>query len=265
MHILSLPEGFNNSDWLANELQHRSEAQWERLGQERALLLFHAMATRVPAYKSFLKKQHINHEHIRNIKDFKTLPTIDKDNYLRVYDRADLCWDGDFKNQQWIVSTTSGSTGKPYYFPRQEAQDRQYAISAEMYLRTNFDIQNKSTLYIVAFPMGAWIGGLFTYEALKIIADKKQYKLSIITPGIHKREVIEAVKQLGKDFDQVIIGSYAPFLKDILDDGVREGLNWSDYNLGFVFSAEAFSEVFRDYVIKKTGLKDPYRSTLNHY
>lgn len=265
MRIQAIPEGFKNADWLEAELRHRSEEQWERLGQERALLLFHAMASRVPAYGQFLAERHINHEHIKTIEDFKTLPTLDKDNYLRKYDRSELCWDGNFKSQQWIVSTTSGSTGKPFYFPRQDAQDQQYAIAAEMYLRTNFSIQNKSTLYIVAFPMGAWIGGLFTYQALKIIADKNSYRLSIITPGIHKQEVIEAVKQLGKDFDQVIIGSYAPFLKDILDDGVRQGLNWSDYNLGFIFSAEAFSEVFRDYVIKKTGLKDVYRSTLNHY
>lgn len=265
MKNLQLPDGFRNSDWLEQELKTRDAKGWEELGQQRALMLFHAMAERVPAYKDFLRKHDLNHESIRTIKDFKTVPTIDKDNYLRTYPRKDLCWDGDFKNQQWMISTTSGSTGKPYYFPRQATQDWQYAISAEMYLRSNFDIKNKSTLYIVAFPMGAWIGGLFTYEALKIIADKDEYKLSIITPGIHKKEVIEAVKSLGKDFDQILIGSYAPFLKDILDDGAREGINWADYNLGFVFSAEAFSEVFRNYVIKKTSLKDIYRDTLNHY
>jgi phenylacetate-CoA ligase len=265
MKMQQLPDGFKNPDWLESELRSRPETAWEKLGQQRALALFHAMAVRVPAYKAFLSKHHINHEHIKTIEDFKTIPTIDKDNYLRTYDRKDLCWDGDFKNQRWIISTTSGSTGKPYYFPRQSDQDWQYAVMAEMYLRSNFDIQNKSTLYIVAFPMGAWIGGLFTYEALKIVADKSDYKLSIITPGIHKKEVIEAVKSLGKDFDQIIIGSYAPFLKDILDDGIREGVKWSDYNLGFVFSAEAFSELFRNYVIKKTGLKDQLRGTLNHY
>jgi len=165
----------------------------------------------------------------------------------------------------WVISTTSGSTGEPYYFPRESSQDWQYAITAELYLRSNFHIHERSTLYIVAFPMGAWIGGLFTYEALKIIADNGDYKLSIITPGIHKKEVISAVKQLGSSFDQVIIGAYAPFLKDILDDGVRAGIKWSDYNLGFVFSAEGFTEKFRDYVFRETGITDKLRGTLNHY
>jgi phenylacetate-CoA ligase len=77
--------------------------------------------------------------------------------------------------------------------------------------------------------------------------------------------VINAVKQLGKDFDQIIIGAYAPFLKDILDDGTRHGINWKEYNLGFVFSAEAFTEKFRDYIAKVAQPEDPLRFSLNHY
>jgi len=265
MNKLLLPRGFRDLEWLESELKNRPEKGWQRLGNSRALDLFHQMAERVPAYKDFLKKNGVNPKKIQTIHDFRKLPLIDKDNYLRAYEREDLVWDGEFKNKSWTISTTSGSTGKPYYFPRENSQDWQYAITAELYLRSNFQIHKRSTLYIVAFPMGAWIGGLFTYEALKIVADSGKYNLSVITPGIHKKEILEAVKQLGKHFDQVIIGSYAPFLKDILDDGEAEGIRWSEYNLGFVFSAENFNEVFRDYVVRKTGLADIYKSTLNHY
>lgn len=264
MTKILLPRGFRDAELLERELLSRPEKRWQRIGNARALMLFHQMAERVPAYKDFLKKSGVSPKTIKNIADFKKLPTIDKNNYLRAYPREQLVWDGDFKNKSWTISTTSGSTGKPFYFPREATQDYQYASMAELYLRTNFQIQNRSTLYIVAFPMGAWIGGLFTYEALKIIAETGRYNLSVITPGIHKKEIIEAVKQLGSNFDQVLIGSYAPFLKDILDDGAAEGINWKSYNLGFIFSAEGFSEVFRDYIVKKTGI-DPIRSTLNHY
>jgi phenylacetate-CoA ligase len=106
---------------------------------------------------------------------------------------------------------------------------------------------------------------LFTYEALKIVSEQGGYNLSIITPGIHKQEIINAVKQLGRDFDQIIIGAYAPFLKDILDDGRRQGINWADYNIGFVFSAEAFTEKFRDYVFKVSKPDNPLLASLNHY
>src|SRR5258708_1208097 len=96
---------------------------------------------------------------------------------------------------------------------------------------TNFNIQSKSTLYIDAFPMGAWIGGVFTYEAIRLVAERGNYPLSIITPGINKIEIIKAIKNLGKNFDQVIIGCYAPFLKDVIDDGIHYGVDWKEYNL----------------------------------
>jgi phenylacetate-CoA ligase len=265
MSRLLLPKGYRNAELLHNRLATETEETWQRRGERRALNLFYDMAKRVPAYKDFLKTHGFSPNTVKSIDDFCLIPAIDKDNYLRKYPLEMLCWDGEFSNCQWVVSATSGSTGQPFYFPRQTSQDWQYAVMAELYLRNNFEIHKKSTLYIVAFPMGAWIGGLFTYEALKIVAEQGGYNLSIITPGIHKQEVIKAVRQLGHQFDQVIIGAYAPFLKDILDDGRREGVDWEKYNMGFVFSAEAFSEKFRDYVLSTVGSKHPLKSTLNHY
>jgi phenylacetate-CoA ligase len=260
-----IPKGFNEVVTLERKLKKKKEDYWLKNGQLRALQLFKMMSLRVPAYKDFLKKNRIDPEKIRTIKDFKFVPTIDKYNYLRSYPLEKLCWDGNFRNKSWIISITSGSTGDPLYFPRETEQDKQYAILAELYLRTNFQIQRKSTLYIIGFPMGAWIGGVFTLEALRIVAKKKGYKLSVITPGINKPEIIKAVKKLGNKFDQIIIGSYGPFLKDTLDDGIREGVNWKSYNLGFIFSAEGFTEEFRDYVMKIAGVKNTYTATLNHY
>lgn len=223
------------------------------------------MTRRVPAYKDFLKSHSFSPGSVKSMEDFSNIPPVNKDNYLRKYPKEMLCWDGEFSQGQWVISTTSGSTGQPYYFPRERSQDWQYAISAELYLRNNFQVHKKSTLYIVAFPMGAWIGGLFTYEALKIVSQNSGYQLSVITPGIHKQEVINAVKQLGSSFDQIIIGAYAPFLKDILDDGTKQGIDWSKLKLGFVFSAEAFTERFRDFIFDIAKPDDPLLSTLNHY
>lgn len=265
MSELLLPKGYREAGVIQKRLLDSSEDMFIRRGRNRALKLFHEMARRVPAYQDFLSKNNVSPSSIREAEDLGKVPIIDKDNYLRAYPREELCWDGDFGRGRRTISTTSGSTGKPYYFPREASQDWQYAVMAELYLRKNFSIQDKTTLYIVAFPMGAWIGGLFTYEALRIVADRGGYDLSVITPGIYKQGVIDAVKELGDSFDQIIIGAYAPFLKDILDDGKHEGIDWGKYDLGFVFSAESFSENFRDYVIDMTSPDDIYRFSLNHY
>lgn len=252
---------------LDQELLCQKDDFWQKRGELRALDLFRQMAVRVPAYKDFLKKNKVKAELVKTIEDYKQLPPVDKDNYLRIYPLESLCWDGEFKNKSWIVSATSGSTGKPFYFPRSYCQAERYAAYADLYLRHNFQIERKSTLYVVGFPMGAWIGGVFTLETIEWLARERGYNLSVITPGVHKLEIIKAIENLGEKYDQVILGCYGPFLKDALDDGVRLGVNWKKYHLKFVFAAEAFTEGFRDYVLRTAGIsgKEIYTSTLNQY
>ncbi len=262
---LFLPRKYNDPTKLLRQLAKQSESEILRKAESRVLRLFHTMAARVPAYGDFLRKRKVNPKKIKTIIEFKNVPILDKQNYLQAYPLEKLCWDGKFESGQWVISSTSGSTGEPFYFPREESQDMQYAGTAELYLRTNFEIHKKSTLYIDAFPLGPWIGGIFTYEVIKTIAERGAYPLSIITTGVDKKEIINAVRKFGARFDQVIIGCYAPFLKDALDDGIAQGLNWKKYNLKFVFSAEGFTETFRDYVAHQAGLKNIYRDTLNHY
>jgi len=260
-----LPRGYKNISGLLKDLRTKPESYWIKRGERNALKLFHDMARRVPAYKDFLKKHKIQPSKIKSIVDFKKLPLIDKDSYLRKYPLKKLCWDGEFASKHWDIAATSGSTGEPFYFPRTNEQNGQYALLAELYLRTNFFIHEKSTLYINAFPLGIWIGGMFTYEALKLIEKTGKYSFSIINPGINKEQIIKAVKKFGNKFDQIIIGCYGPFLKDTIDDGVHQKIDWKQYNLKFVFSAEGFTENFRDYIAKKTNLKNIYLDTLNHY
>jgi phenylacetate-CoA ligase len=113
--------------------------------------------------------------------------------------------------------------------------------------------------------MGPWIGGVFTYEVITQIARESRYPLSIITTGIDTSSVIRTIEKMGQYYDQVIIGAYGPFAKDILDTGLHEGIDWKKYNIKFVFSAEAFPESFRDYVSDIVGSKNIFLDTLNHY
>ena len=190
MNVHSLSSVHNDAKKLIEKYKTSTEQEWLAQGKVMARSLFDAMSARVPAYAEHLEKHSIIAE-----TDDETLvlaAPIDKDNYLRTYKRSDLCWDGQFKGKSWVISATSGSSGVPYYFPRQSEQDAYYSITAEAYLRENFRIHEQTTLYINAFPMGVWIGGVFTYEAIKQVAEKG-YALSIITPGINKLEVIKAV------------------------------------------------------------------------
>ncbi len=237
---------------------------WKKEQERRMLDLFHTSAKKVAAYKDFIKKARVHPEKIQSIEDFQKVLPVNKDNYLRSYPWEKLCMPGSLIEQSLVLTSTSGSTGRPFYFPRNGILDAQSSIYHQMFIRnSNLDV-NKSTLVLVCFGMGVWIGGVITYQAFKTISERG-YPLTILTPGVNKREIYEALKNVGPQYDQIIMCGYPPFMKDVVDEAKENGVNWSDFNIRMIFAAESFSEKFRDYIMKKTGMKNPYQDTMNIY
>ena len=238
---------------------------WEREGRKRALALFHDAAQRVPAYKDFLKKNGIkDHNKIVTWEDFQRVPLTSKKNYLRQYPLEKLCWDGNL-NKPLVFTATSGSTGEPFYFPRTEGVDKNAAIIHEFFLLNNTYNTKKPTLVIVAFGMGIWIGGLITYKAFEIAAQRAGYPVSIITPGLNKKEVLNALEKIAPNYGQVILAGYPPMVKDIIDEGIAQGIDFKKLNMRLVTAAEAYTENFRDYLIEKTGIKNLFHDVMSIY
>src|SRR5581483_1787607 len=232
-------------------------------GERKTLELFEKAARNVVAYKKFLKKNHLNATDISRSKDFLTIPIMNKSNYLRRYPLKELTWKGSMRHHL-IFTSTSGSTGEPFYFPREKLVDNQAAWVHDLFYKYRSDSKDKSTLVIVCFGMGVWIGGILTYQAFKIMGDRGE-SISILTPGINKAEIFNALKKIAYNFDEVIMVGYAPFIKDIVDEAPSQGVNLRKMNVRLIFAAEAFTEGFRDYIAKKAGLKNVLLDTMNIY
>lgn len=243
--------------------QNIDTAEWQRRGQKFVLELFAKASQKIPAYKDFLRKNKIDPEKIKTYEDFQTLPLVEKDNYLRAYPLKSMAWDGDLKNL-YTLSSSSGSTGKPFLWPRGESQEVEGAAFVELFYKYMFDMDRKSTLYVVSFGMGTWIAGTFMTSVTEMVS-KKGYPILVITPGLEKDLLINLIKQMHEDFDQVLIIGYPPFVKDIIDSGSSHGLDWSKLNLKLMFAAEGFSEQWRDYILKKIGSTNPLKSSTNIY
>lgn len=250
---------------LLRELKEKDDSYWRERGEKTAWELFHEAAEHIPAYKDFLHKHGVDNSAVRSIDDFKILPITNKDNYLRAYPLEDLCLDGVLNKERWVIASTSGSTGEPFYFPRTRFQDEQFALTAELVFLDYFEIDKKSTLFIDCFALGVWIGGMFSYQAAKYIADSGKYAFSIITPGADKTETLKAIRSLAHRFDQIILGGYAPLVKDLIDDGRDAGIDWSRYDMKYFFAAEGFTEGYRDYIAKNGGARNIYTAMINHY
>jgi phenylacetate-CoA ligase len=259
---------------------------WKKEQEKNITELFQSCAKNVSAYRDFLKKNGISAAKIAGIKTYKdfqaAIPFMSKSNYLRVYPWENLCMPNTLTADPLVLTSTSGSTGSPFYFPRNGSVDMHSSVYHEMFLHNSGIIKkngngnqknhgnesqkkdNQSTLIVICFGMGVWIGGTITYQAFHFIADRGN-PLTIITPGINKKEIYDALKSVGPKYDRIVLCAYPPFMKDIVDEAEENGIYWCDFNVDMVFAAESFSETFRDYLIKKVGMDDPYRSTASVY
>ncbi len=260
----SWPKRLNDPDQTIRDLGKLPEFVLRERGEKSALALFHAAAEQVPAYRDFLRKEGVSHKKIKTIADFKQyVPIVDKKNYLTQYPLPDLCWKGDlFTNR--IISVSSGSSGTPLFWPRGAVQDTEGGVIHEDLLRNIFSAHKHKTLFVICFSMGTWIAGSFTTASALFIADKG-YPINIITPGLEKSEAIRSIRSLAPNYDQIIIAGYPPFVKDIVDEGQRAGIRWGNVKTRFIMAGEAFSEEWRDYLLKQVGSKDPYFDSINIY
>lgn len=235
----------------------------ERKGADAALRLFQEAAVRVPAYRDFLKKQRIKPELIRTLADFQQVPPVDKNNYLTKYSLPELSWDGTLNNSR-IISVSSGSSGAPLFWPRGKAQDDEGAWMHEQLYQKIFETDRYSSLVVVCFSMGTWIAGSFTtISTLGAIDHGAQ--INLVTPGIDQGDAVKAIKNLAKNYQQVILAGYPPFIKDVIEQGAREGIKWKQHRVRLLLAGEAFGEDWRDYVLELLGKKDPYHDSVNIY
>ncbi len=232
-------------------------------GFKRALTLFYEASRRVPAYKDFLRKNKVKAEKILTEEDFTKLPLVDKKNYISQYSLEELSWDGTLNNAQYI-STSSGSTGEPFFWPRGFRQDVAVGIFYQQILEKIFGTKNSRTLVVDSFALGAWIAGLEFYNAAKWIAEHGN-QITIITPGIEKKEAINQIKKLSPNFDKIILVGYPPFVKDILEEGVVSGIPWKKKDVYLLTAGEAISEKWRKYTLSIIGKENSLTGLINVY
>lgn len=259
-HYFDFPKDLNQN---LLELKNKPASFWEARASQKVLALFKFTYKTTPAYQRFLKNYNIDGQKIKTIEDFKTLPLISKETYLRKNNFIDLFPWRDISKSK-TISATSGSTGEPFYFPRGEEQDHQYEYLSEIFLKNQFQIDKKTTLGIIGFGLGIWIGGIFTYKNFNKISEKG-LNLTLAPVGNNIDTYLNVIKKFGHLYDQIILMGYAPFIKDIIDEGKSYGIDWQDYNLRILTAAEGYSEKFKEYIIKKTGIKNLLTDFINIY
>jgi phenylacetate-CoA ligase len=252
-------------------MQRFVETDLDQLLDERAaadpmpalLSLFHRTAASVPAYAALLRERGVDAATVRSADDWRRLPLMTKAEYFHRHPLPALCRDGELAACD-MVAVSSGSTGEPTFWPRALADELAIAARFEQVFRDAFRADERATLAVVCFPLGTWVGGMFTAAACRHVA-AKGYPITVLTPGNNRAEILRVVRALGPRFAQTVLLGYPPFLKDVVDAGLAEGVAWREQAIRLVLAGEVISEDWRDLMAERLGLTDPARDTASLY
>jgi len=217
-------------------------------GFGRARDAFRRAAREVPAYADFLRRGKIMAECISTPQDFARVPPVTKANYLHHYPLNMLARHGDIAAAgTW--STSSGSSGQPAYWPRGALSLEQSIDLYDTIFRLSFQSRERSTLAVIGFAMGNWIGGTYTFTGIQHLR-ARGHRLSVIAPGIDAAAILGNIADLGPYYEQVVLVGYPPFVKDVLDQAPPRVL---DMDLKILMVGENISEGWRDHILKRIG------------
>ncbi|HEY2402652.1 MAG TPA: hypothetical protein VGI23_20025 [Steroidobacteraceae bacterium] len=233
------------------------------LAPERLLNLFRRTVQEVPAYRQFLATRRFDPAAVRTLEDFARLPLLTKQNYISAYPLPARCRGGTVSGNE-MIAMSSGSTGKPFAWPRSVEHELEGATRFEQIFARSFAADRRSTLVVICFAMGSWVGGLYTAQCCRYLA-QKGYPLTVVTPGNNPGEILRVIDDLACYFEQVVLAGYPPFLKDVVDRGVAQGLDWKRYQVKMILAGEVFSEEWRSLVCERVGAGDPGSATASLY
>src|SRR3990167_4418080 len=240
-----------------------TENKWLKHGDQMALDLFRRASYGVPAYKDFLRRNHVRASTIRTAKDLIKIPSIDKNNYLTKYPLRSLCWQGSIGTAGVAISASSGSSGKPFYWPRSRKIEFDTTVSQGLLLKA-LGAHAKKTLLVDTFSMGIYVAGTVIYSSALRLATHGM-PITLVTPGVDIPEIIRTIIKLSSSFEQTVIAGYPPFVRDVIADGTKAGIKWSHLNVKFIFAAENFSEEFRESLLNDVGSRNSIDGALSIY
>lgn len=222
--------------------------------ESKFLQLFQRCAAEVPAYRDFLAARRVDPAQVNDYAAFQNLPLMGKADYMQAYPLPERCFGGSLRGAD-RVAVSSGSTGTPTFWPRSAADELEVALRFEQVFADSFQAHRRSTLAVVCFALGNWVGGIFTTACCWHLA-RKGYPLMVATPGNNKAEILRVVRELAPHFEQTVLLGYPPFVKDVIDAGSAEGIDWAAYRPKLVFAGEVFSEEWRSLLGRRTGSDD---------
>ncbi|GAA0445682.1 phenylacetate--CoA ligase [Actinoplanes capillaceus] len=222
--------------------------------------LFRDAAGSVPAYRRFLAEQGVDPAAVR---EPGQIPLMTKDGYHLRFPLPERCRGGRL-DAAAMVALSSGSSGRATVWPRSARDEEPVTARFAQVFRDGFGADRRSTLAVVCFALGNWVGGMYTVAACRQLS-AAGFPVTVAAPGNDVGEILRVVGELGGHFEQVVLLGYPPFVKNVVDAGLARGVDWPEYDVKLVLAGEVFSEQWRDLVAARAGITDPVSGVASLY
>ena len=217
----------------------------------------------VPAYKELIKRQETKVKEVKYKKDFLSLPIIDKNSYLYAHPFPKLI--PSKSKLPPLAYASSGSSGTPTFWLLGDEQEAYGTEAHEKILRDIWGIKkNQKTLVVVTFSMGVWVAGNYTAASIRGMS-RKGYNITVVTPGISKGDILQVLKKLSGNYDNIVLCGYPPFLMNIVHEARLEKVNFKDKNIFALTAGDKFTEKWRNSFLKIIDKKDDPSAVVGIY
>lgn len=227
--------------WLTQLFKRTPPTILAGLGQLRAERAAWRAAKRVPAYRDFLDDHAVDPDDLFPLGVLARLPETDKKNYIDRYGLLERCVGGSVPYPGTTIDESSGSTGTPYNWIRGRRERDVAQRNISFFARYAFGSGPLVTLN--AFSMGAWAAGMNMSLGMT-----RHGIVKSIGPDVDK--LLSTLTYLGPTY-RFLISGYPPFLKHLLDEGVRRGFPWEDYEVHGLVGGEGMTEELRDVLLER--------------
>lgn len=238
---------WSNKDYLEEFLTNMHPGVLENLAQKKVLYVFRKAVETTPAYKDFLVSRGIDYTKINSIEAFNNeVPETNKENYVKAYPLEMRCVGGRLP-KDGIIFRSAGVGGNPTYWTQALKEEDKFEVFVPFGIDYIIGYKNKNFKILNCWAFGIWPTAIDFTKSARSCGQ-------MINIGTDINELIATLKILGNKHNYLISG-YPPFLRNMIFEGERQGINWSEYKVDIVTGGEGFVEEWRDFLRSRLGKK----------
>lgn len=191
------------------------------------------------AYRTLLAEHGIDVNILRGGDDLTKLPILTKENTFERFKLVDLCRPTaliDFAD----VLTSSGRGGTSFGFriTTRKLYEKSW-FDTDLGLQDAFNVDSLSTLLINCLPMGV------------VLSSRA---VTVANLSVREDMACAILRDVGRMFPQTLLCTDPLFIRQLLDQAKRSGIDWRALNTSVVIGEEVLGEAQRDYIAVKMGI-----------